>query len=143
MYTEGIISVGTNLHFGIQTFIHFGVLFVNGHLYVIMKEQCRLNGCLLLCWSWIFFLKEAMINNLCHELRVLSNCIEYFYQFVHRFQTMLQVYIISLHIIQPGTIQSIFLYGKYLLKFPKVINRWCLFANIGLTSKKKSLIGKG
>lgn len=50
LYTEGIISVGTNLHFGIQTFIHFGVLFVNGHLYVIMKkkkEQCRLDGCLI------------------------------------------------------------------------------------------------
>uniref|UniRef100_A0A2K6S2B9 Paired box 6 n=1 Tax=Saimiri boliviensis boliviensis TaxID=39432 RepID=A0A2K6S2B9_SAIBB len=38
LYTEGTISVGTNLHFGIQTFIHFGVLFVNGHLYVIMKQ---------------------------------------------------------------------------------------------------------
>ena len=37
LYTEGTMSVGTNLHFGIQTFIHFGVLFVNGHLYVIMK----------------------------------------------------------------------------------------------------------
>lgn len=52
LYTGGIISVGTNLHFGIQTFIHFGVLFVNGHLYVIMKkttkkEQCRLAGCLV------------------------------------------------------------------------------------------------
>lgn len=54
LYTEGIISVGTNLHFGIQTFIHFGVLFVNGHLYVIMEkqnkqttEQCRLDGCLI------------------------------------------------------------------------------------------------
>lgn len=32
LYTEGTRSVGTNLHFGIQTFIHFGVLFVNGHL---------------------------------------------------------------------------------------------------------------
>lgn len=42
------MSVGTNLHFGIQTFIHFGVLFVNGHLYVIMKkEQRRLDGCLI------------------------------------------------------------------------------------------------
>lgn len=39
LYTEGIISVGTNLHFGIQTFIHFGVLFVNGHLYVITKKE--------------------------------------------------------------------------------------------------------
>uniref|UniRef100_A0A2K6GSK6 Paired box protein Pax-6 n=1 Tax=Propithecus coquereli TaxID=379532 RepID=A0A2K6GSK6_PROCO len=39
LYTEGTISVGTNLHFGIQTFIHFGVLFVNGHLYVIMKKR--------------------------------------------------------------------------------------------------------
>uniref|UniRef100_A0A2K6Q4Q5 Paired box 6 n=1 Tax=Rhinopithecus roxellana TaxID=61622 RepID=A0A2K6Q4Q5_RHIRO len=39
LYTEGTISVGTNLHFGIQTFIHFGVLFVNGHLYVIMKKK--------------------------------------------------------------------------------------------------------
>ncbi|XP_063497939.1 paired box protein Pax-6 isoform X6 [Symphalangus syndactylus] len=39
LYTEGKISVGTNLHFGIQTFIHFGVLFVNGHLYVIMKKR--------------------------------------------------------------------------------------------------------
>ena len=48
LYTEGAISVGTNLHFGIQTFIHFGVLFVNGHLYVIMKkEQRRLDGCLI------------------------------------------------------------------------------------------------
>lgn len=48
LYTEGTISVGTNLHFGIQTFIHFGVLFVNGHLYVIKKkEQCRLDGCLI------------------------------------------------------------------------------------------------
>lgn len=41
------MSVGTNLHFGIQTFIHFGVLFVNGHLYVIMKRTTRLDGCLI------------------------------------------------------------------------------------------------
>uniref|UniRef100_A0A452Q7W7 Paired box 6 n=1 Tax=Ursus americanus TaxID=9643 RepID=A0A452Q7W7_URSAM len=38
LYTEGTVSVGTNLHFGIQTFIHFGVLFVNGHLYVMKKR---------------------------------------------------------------------------------------------------------
>lgn len=53
LYAEGTVSVGTNLHFGIQTFIHFGVLFVNGHLYVIMKkkrkrkEQRTLDGCLI------------------------------------------------------------------------------------------------
>lgn len=39
LHTEVTKSVGTNLHFGIQTFIHFGVLFVNGHLYVIMKKK--------------------------------------------------------------------------------------------------------
>lgn len=39
LHTEGTISFGTNLHFGIQTFIHFGVLFVNGHLYVITKNK--------------------------------------------------------------------------------------------------------
>uniref|UniRef100_A0A8C0JNF9 Paired box 6 n=1 Tax=Canis lupus dingo TaxID=286419 RepID=A0A8C0JNF9_CANLU len=38
LYPEGTISLGTNLHFGIQTFIHFGVLFVNGHLYVMEKR---------------------------------------------------------------------------------------------------------
>lgn len=43
LYTEGTVSVGTNLHFGIQTFIHFGVLFVNGHLYVIMKRKKKNN----------------------------------------------------------------------------------------------------
>lgn len=32
-------SVGIELHFGIQTFTRFGVLFVNGHLYVIMKKK--------------------------------------------------------------------------------------------------------
>lgn len=94
----------------------------------------------------LFLKKEAMINKLCHELRVLSSYIEYFYQSVHRFQTD-----------APSLYHSIAYnstWNNTALDFCKK-NIWWDFQRLltddayvqtkdqERTSKKKSLIGKG
>lgn len=69
MHTEGAVSVGTNLHFGIQTFINFGVLFVNGHLYVITKKRTTQAGGPWICVGSCGCLKETMIDKIYHGFK--------------------------------------------------------------------------
>lgn len=83
-----------------------------------------------LFFYFYFLKKEAMINKLCHELRVLSSYIEYFYQSGHQFHAdapNLYHFITYTSTWKQCTLN--FSQEKYLLGFPKVINTWRFCAN--------------
>lgn len=91
--------------FWYPNFYSFGVLFVNGHLYVIMKKN---NVDWMDVWSLAshVVLKEkrkSWSTSFATNLRVLSRYMEYFYPSVHSLWTDVPRLYHSLHIIKPGT----------------------------------------